>query len=152
LVRCVLLTHSIWRPFRALRRGVRFPGLKPWAEILLSLRDEEPSQTALIFAPFQLVVRTSSKAGSSAWINQTFRQLHNFSWQQGMRFQCGRLAVARNHSFTRASLHRYPGTSYLATISLSLRDKSRSPIEAPHNYLSAYGGEPWESGLERVVR
>src|SRR3984957_15104471 len=27
------------------------------------------------------------------------------------------------------SLHRYPGTSCLATISLSLRDKSRSPIE-----------------------
>ena len=23
------------------------------------------------------------KAGSSAWIHQTFRQLHNFSWQQG---------------------------------------------------------------------
>ena len=23
------------------------------------------------------------KAGSSAWIDQTFRQLHNFSWQQG---------------------------------------------------------------------
>ena len=42
-----------------------------------------------------------------------------------------------------ASLHRYPGTSCLATISLSLRDKSHSPIEAPHNYLSAYGGKPW---------
>jgi hypothetical protein len=28
-----------------------------------------------------------------------------------------------------ASLHRYPGTSCLATISLSLRDKSHSPIE-----------------------
>src|SRR5277367_5920070 len=27
-----------------------------------------------------------------------------------------------------ASLHRYPGTSCLATISLSLRDKSHSPI------------------------
>ena len=23
------------------------------------------------------------KVGSSAWIHQTFRQLHNFSWQQG---------------------------------------------------------------------
>ena len=23
------------------------------------------------------------KVGSSAWIRQTFRQLHNFSWQQG---------------------------------------------------------------------
>jgi len=41
-----------------------------------------------------------------------------------------------------ASLHRYPGTSCLATISLSLRDKSHSPIEAPHNYLSAYGVTP----------
>jgi hypothetical protein len=30
------------------------------------------------------------------------------------------------------SPHRVPGTSCLATISLSLRDKSHSPIEAPH--------------------
>jgi len=29
---------------------------------------------------------------------------------------------------TGSSLHRYPGTSCLATISLSLRDKSHSPI------------------------
>ena len=42
----------------------------------------------------------------------------------------------------RVSLHRYPGTSCLATISLSLRDKSHSPIEAPHNYLSAYALGP----------
>ncbi len=26
------LTPSILSPFRAIRRGVRFPGLKPWAE------------------------------------------------------------------------------------------------------------------------
>src|SRR5271166_1535835 len=32
-------------------------------------------------------------------------------------------------SGTGVSLHRYPGTSCLATISLSLRDKSHSPIE-----------------------
>jgi hypothetical protein len=31
------------------------------------------------------------------------------------------------------------GTSCLATIVPSLQDKSHSPIEAPHNYLSAYG-------------
>src|SRR5258705_13911729 len=36
-----------------------------------------------------------------------------------------------------------PDTSCLATIVLSLRDKSHSPIEAPHNYLSAYGAKPW---------
>ncbi len=41
-----------------------------------------------------------------------------------------------------ASLPRYPGISCLATISLSLRDKSHSPIEAAHNYLSAYGLVP----------
>jgi hypothetical protein len=41
-----------------------------------------------------------------------------------------------------ASLHRYPRTSCLATINLSLRDKSHSPIEAPHNFLSAYGFNP----------
>jgi hypothetical protein len=33
-----------------------------------------------------------------------------------------------------------PGTSCLATIVLSLRDKDHSPIEAPRNYLSAFGG------------
>jgi hypothetical protein len=27
-----LLVDSMWRPFRARRAGVRFPGLKPWAE------------------------------------------------------------------------------------------------------------------------
>jgi hypothetical protein len=43
----------------------------------------------------------------------------------------------------RASLHRYPGTSCLATILLSLRDKSHSSIEAPHNYLSTYGAQSW---------
>ena len=41
------------------------------------------------------------------------------------------------------SLHRYPGTSCLATISLSLRDKSHPPIEAPHNYLSSYAPDHW---------
>ena len=46
-------------------------------------------------------------------------------------------------SGTGASLHRYSGTSCLATISLSLRDKSHSPIEAPHNFLSAYQGLPF---------
>jgi hypothetical protein len=35
-----------------------------------------------------------------------------------------------------------PGTSCLANIVLSLRDKSHSPIEAPHNYLSAYEVKP----------
>jgi hypothetical protein len=34
-------------------------------------------------------------------------------------------------SGTGASLYRYPGTSCLATISLSLRDKGHSPVEAP---------------------
>jgi hypothetical protein len=40
-------------------------------------------------------------------------------------------------------LHRYPGASCLATISLSLRDKSHSPIEAADDYLSACAGKPW---------
>jgi hypothetical protein len=35
-----------------------------------------------------------------------------------------------------------PGTSCQATMVLSLRDKSHSPIEVPHNYLSAYGVKP----------
>ena len=48
-----------------------------------------------------------------------------------------------------ASLHPYPGTSCLATINLSLRDKNHSPIEAPHNYLSAYRLNP---GLLYTIR
>ena len=44
----------------------------------------------------------------------------------------------------------YPGTSCLATIKLSLRDKSHSPIEAPHNYLSAYGVNPGLNGAKIV--
>ena len=40
------------------------------------------------------------------------------------------------------------GTSCLATIVPSLRDKSHSPIEAPHNYLSAYGVNPGPNGAK----
>src|SRR5271166_2452780 len=36
-----------------------------------------------------------------------------------------------------------PGTSCLATISLSLRDKSHSPIEAPRIKLALVGLKPW---------
>jgi hypothetical protein len=43
-----------------------------------------------------------------------------------------------------------PGTSCLATIVLSLRDKSHSPIEAPHNYLSACGVQPWEPSSQAI--
>ena len=39
------------------------------------------------------------------------------------------------------------GTSCLATIMLSLRDESHSPIEAPYNYLSAYGVYLGSTGL-----
>ena len=39
------------------------------------------------------------KVGSSAWIHQTFRQLHNFSWQQGYgAFSVSVSQIARNHS------------------------------------------------------
>ena len=41
-----------------------------------------------------------------------------------------------------------PGTSCLATIVLSLRDKSHSPIEAPDNYHSAYGVKPGLNGAK----
>jgi hypothetical protein len=38
-----------------------------------------------------------------------------------------------------ASLYRDPGTSCLATLSLSLRDESHSPIEAPRIKLALMG-------------
>jgi hypothetical protein len=40
-------------------------------------------------------------------------------------------------------VHRYPGTSCLATIGLSLRDKSHSPIEGPRIKLALIGLKPW---------
>ena len=43
----------------------------------------------------------------------------------------------------RGSLHRYPGTSCLATISLSLQDKSHSPIEGLRIKLALMGLKPW---------
>ncbi len=48
-------------------------GVADHVHLLLSLPTTVPIAKAI-----QLI-----KAGSSAWIHQTFRQLHNFSWQQG---------------------------------------------------------------------
>jgi hypothetical protein len=41
------------------------------------------------------------------------------------------LMTLNKYSGDGASLHLYPGTSCLATIGLSLRDKNHSPVEAP---------------------
>jgi hypothetical protein len=48
----------------------------------------------------------------------------------------------------RGSLHRYPGTPCLATISLSLRDKRPLPIEGPRIKLALMGLDPWLSIIE----
>ena len=56
--------------------------------------------------------------------------------------QCSRPEGTFTLLLVRTFRRTYPGTSCLAKISLSLRDKSHSPIEAPHNYLSAYGVNP----------
>ena len=151
-------------------------GVADHVHLLLSLPTTVPIAKAI-----QLV-----KAGSSAWIHQTFRQLDNFSWQQGYgafsvsvsqlpetihsihnqvehhrtelfnrntwRFCSGMSSVSTtticgtDNDFDRpsrrgrsASLPRHFVPGCLATINLSLRDKSHSPIEAPHNDLSAYG-------------
>jgi hypothetical protein len=42
-----------------------------------------------------------------------------------------------------ASLHRYPGSSRLATIWLSPRDENHSTIEAPGTKLALMGLKPW---------
>ena len=52
----------------------------------------------------------------------------------------------------RDSLHRYPGTSYLATISLSLRDKSHSPIEVAYNYFSVFWVKTPKSAIAGGLR
>ena len=59
-----------------------------------------------------------------------------------------------DHDFGRPSgtgvfLYRYPGTSYLATITLSLRDKSRSSAEALLK-LTLMGARPYQSQLHRA--
>src|SRR6478752_7967213 len=53
--------------------------------------------------------------------------------------QCSRPERTFTLLLVRTFRRTYPGTSCLATITLSLRDKSHSSIEAPHKYLSAYG-------------
>ena len=61
--------------------------------------------------------------------------------------QCSRPERTFTLLLVRTFRRTYPGTSYLATISLSLRDKislslrhkCHWSIEAPHKYLSAYG-------------
>jgi len=52
------------------------------------------------------------------------------------RSSFGRLEYAQENVQTAG-----PGTSCLAAIVLSLLDNSHSPIEAPHNYLSAISSE-----------
>jgi hypothetical protein len=60
--------------------------------------------------------------------------------------QCSRPERTFTLLLVRTFRRTYPGTSYLATISLSLRDKislslrdnRHSSIEAPRKYLSAY--------------
>ena len=52
---------------------IHLGGVADHVHLLLSLPTTVPIAKAI-----QLV-----KAGSSAWIHQTFRQLDNFSWQQG---------------------------------------------------------------------
>jgi hypothetical protein len=52
LVRRVLLMHEIWSPFRALRREIRFPGLKPWAKFFSPFGAIEFAQILLKLAPF----------------------------------------------------------------------------------------------------
>ena len=54
--------------------------------------------------------------------------------------QCSRPERTFTLLLVRTFRRTYPGTSCLATISLSLRDKSHSSIETPRKYLSAYVG------------
>ena len=52
-----------------------------------------------------------------------------------------------------AFLHRYPGTSCLATIRLSLRDKSHSPIKGPRIKLALMWLKSWAKiGVGTKVR
>jgi len=56
--------------------------------------------------------------------------------------QCSRPERTFTLLLVRTFRRTYPGTSCLATISLSLRDKSHSFIVAPHKYFSAYAPFP----------
>src|SRR5271157_2558400 len=54
-------------------------------------------------------------------------------------------------SGTGVSLYRYPGTSYLATIMLSLRDKIHSSAEALLK-LTLMGARPYQSQRRRLIK
>jgi hypothetical protein len=51
----------------------------------------------------------------------------------------------------RSSLHRYPGTSCLATINLSLRDKSLSPTQGSRIKLALMGFNPGKLKNQRLA-
>src|SRR5271165_6037319 len=54
-------------------------------------------------------------------------------------------------SGTGVSLYRYPGTSYLATIMLSLRDKIHSSAEALLK-LTLMGARPYQLHRHRLIK
>jgi hypothetical protein len=51
----------------------------------------------------------------------------------------------------RSSLHRYPGTSCLATINLSLRDKSHSPTQGARIKLALMRFNPELNGTKTLI-
>src|ERR1700720_21864 len=120
---CLLLRRSILRPFRAPRRG-------GWLPISANLI--KASTGRMYFVPEGQHDRSQAR---SAWRHEENSPVPagrlNGSWL--------RLDAFDRPSGT-GSLHRYPGTSCLATISLSLRDKSNSPIEGPRIKLMLMGG------------
>src|SRR6478752_10634296 len=69
--------------------------------------------------------------------------------------QCSRPERTFTLLLVRTFRRTNPGTSCLATISLSLRDKSHSSIEAPHKYIRAYGLKPlaesWATSRHETV-
>jgi REP element-mobilizing transposase RayT len=84
----------------------------------------------LVTLPTKLAVAKAVqliKAGSSAWIHQSFPNLRNFAWQQGYgAFSVSISQVQETVHYIEQQIehHRggFPGTSCQATIGLSLRD------------------------------
>jgi Transposase IS200 like len=80
-------------------------------------------------------VSESSVEAVTAYISDQAEHHRKFSYQEELR------ELLKRHRVPGLKPWVVPGTSCLAAIVLSLLDNSHSPIEAPHNYLSAISSE-----------
>ena len=117
----------MWRPFRARCGWGRFPGLKPRAESY-SPFGARPSGPGTTLNPNKL-----NSLGALRHESRVSEALHEHIQARAMR--TGSTVPSGTEPLSIAN----PGTSCLANITLSLRDKRHSSIEAPISILALMG-------------